>query len=246
VVNYATDDPFNDRNADGWLRAAIPEYDVYACTKRAIITDVRAAGCDRTPFVKFAYNPDLHFPEQAASRLETDAFESDVAFVGTADPDRLPYLDALLSIGGLRLALYGAYWNRHPERFRRLAKGEANGRDYRLALSGTKIALGLLRAANRDGHTMRTFEIPACGAFLCAQRTEEHEEIFNDGAQAVFFNDPDDLKTKVVRYLSDDVGRRLISQSGFQAVVGGSHTYADRIAEMVAFAQQKSIDHTTD
>ena len=30
LVNYATDDPFNKRNADGWLRSAIQEYDLYA------------------------------------------------------------------------------------------------------------------------------------------------------------------------------------------------------------------------
>src|SRR5262245_37731639 len=56
VVNYATDDPFNHRTADGWVRAAIPEYDVYACTKMAVMDDVRAAGCRQIAFVRFAYN----------------------------------------------------------------------------------------------------------------------------------------------------------------------------------------------
>jgi spore maturation protein CgeB len=237
VVNYATDDPFNDRNADGWLQDSIPEYDLYACTKRAIMSDVRAAGCDRTAFVRFAYNPDLHFPERATTAVEADAFSSDVAFVGTADRDRWPYLDALISIPGLRLALYGSNWDRQPERFRRLARGMAIGRDYRLALSGTKIALGLLRSENRDGHTMRTFEIPACAAFLCAQRTAEHEEIFRDGTEAVFFEDPDDLKSKISRYLTDDETRLRISKAGLRAVSEGGHTYADRIMEMVELAQ---------
>jgi spore maturation protein CgeB len=236
VVNYATDDPFNDRNSDGWLREAIPEYDLYACTKRAIMSDVRAAGCERTAFVRFAYNPDLHFPEYAASASEASAFESDVVFVGTADADRLPYLDALLSIPGLRLALYGSYWERQPERYRRHARGIAIGRSYRLALSGAKIALGLLRSANRDRHTMRTFEIPACGAFLCAQRTDEHQEILRDGAEAVFFDDLDELKSQVTRYLSGNDARTQIAAAGFQAVTQGAHTYADRIVQMASLA----------
>jgi spore maturation protein CgeB len=243
VVNYATDDPFNDRNADGWLRAAIPEYDLYACTKRAIMSDVEAAGCHRTAFVRFAYNPDLHFPEHAASAAEARDFASDVVFVGTADADRLPYLDALLSIPGLRLALYGSYWERQPERYRRHARGSAIGRSYRLALSGAKIALGLLRSANRDRHTMRTFEIPACGALLCAQRTDEHREIFREGAEAVFFDDPDELKSQVTRYLSSNSDRARIAAAGLQAVTRGAHTYADRIGEMAALVRQMDLSH---
>jgi len=236
VVNYATDDPFNKRNGDGWLRDSIPEYDLYACTKRAIMADVRAAGCDRTAFVKFGYNPDLHFPEHASTTAEAETFSSDVAFVGTADRDRWPYLDALLSIPGLRLALYGSNWHRQPERFSRLARGMAVGRDYRLALSGTKIALGLLRSENRDQHTMRTFEIPACEGFLCAQRTAEHEAILRDGQEAIFFNDPDDLRSKVTKYLREDEARLTIARAGRRAVSDGAHTYADRIVEMVHLA----------
>jgi spore maturation protein CgeB len=236
IVNYATDDPFNQKNADGWLRDSIPEYDLYACTKRAIMSDVQAAGCQQTAFVRFAYNPDLHFPEHAESASEANDFASDVAFVGTADPDRWPYLDAVLSIPGIRLALYGSHWDGQPERFRRVARGMAVGRQYRLALSGAKIALGLLRSENRDAHTMRTFEIPACAGFLCAQRTEEHEELFADGTEAVFFDDPDDLKAKITRYLNDEDARKTIAQRGRAVVSTGGHTYADRIAEMTRLA----------
>jgi spore maturation protein CgeB len=205
------------------------------------MSDVWAAGCDRTAFVRFAYNPALHFQEHAASAAEAGDFASDVVFVGTADADRLPYLDALLSIPGLRLALYGSYWERQPERYRRHARGIAIGRSYRLALGGAKIALGLLRSANRDRHTMRTFEIPACGAFLCAQRTDEHEEIFREGAEAVFFDDPDELKIQVSRYLTEADARGRIAAAGFDAVTQGSHTYADRILEMAALATTSMV-----
>ena len=236
LVNYATDDPFNSKNADGWLRPAIREYDLYACTKRAIEGDVRSAGCERTAFVRFGYNPGLHFPERAMTDAEAKAFSSDVVFAGTADADRLPYLDALLSIPGLRLAIYGAGWDRQPERYRRHMRGLATGRAYRLALSGARIALGLLRSANRDRHTMRSFEIPACGALLCAERTDEHEELFREAIEAVFFSHPDELKMQVRRYLEDEQARTRIAAAGFRAVTRAPHTYSDRVAEMIALA----------
>ena len=90
LVNYATDDPFNTRSADGWLRSAIPEYDLYACTKRAIESDVRAAGCKRTAFVRFGYDPTCTF-RTCRTAGEVNGFSSDVVFVGGADEDRLPY-----------------------------------------------------------------------------------------------------------------------------------------------------------
>ena len=158
--------------------------------------------------MRFGYNPSLHFPERAASDAEAEAFSSDVVFVGTADADRLPYLNALLSIPRLRLALYGSDWDGQPDRYRRHVRGLALGRAYRLALGGAKIALGLLRSANRDRHTMRSFEIPACGAFMCAERTDEHEELFRERIEAVFFSDPDELRSQVTRYLDDQTPAR--------------------------------------
>jgi spore maturation protein CgeB len=232
LVNYATDDPFNDRAADGWLRSAIPEYDLYACTKRAIMGDVHDAGCRRTAFVRFGYDPEAHFPDRSATAEETREFASDVVFAGGADADRLPYINALLSIPNLKLAIYGGYWHRQPEPYRRLGRGIVTGRRYRLALGGAKIALGLFREANRDGHSMRTFEIPACGTLLCAPRSSEHDEIFRDGVEAVYFDGPEDLRSQVIRYLNDDEARTRIALAGFQAVTEGSHTYADRIVEM--------------
>jgi spore maturation protein CgeB len=110
------------------------------------------------------------------------------------------------------------------------------GRRYRLALGGAKIALGLLRSANRDQHTMRTFEIPACGAFLCAPRTDEHQAILHEGAEAAFFDNPDELKSQVMRYLTNDEARVQVAAAGRRALTQGTNTYADRIVEMLALA----------
>jgi spore maturation protein CgeB len=84
---------------------------------------------------------------------------------------------------------------------------------------------------------MRTFEIPACGAFLCAQRTDEHREIFREGLEATFFDDPDELRSKVTRYLADAAARARIAEAGLLAVTQHPHTYRDRIMEMVELAR---------
>jgi len=235
LVNYATDDPFNAANTTPDLLAGIPAYDIYACTKSAIVDDVRRAGARTVIHTWFGYQPSVHFPEAPATDDEARRFASDVILAGGADRDRLHDLEPLVSTD-VSLALYGGYWNRDP-RFRPYARGFAIGRDYRLALGGAKIGLCLVRRANRDGHAMRSFEIPACGTFMLAERTEEHLALFREDIDAVFFGSREELIEKVRYYLAHDDARRRIAQSGYTRVTTGGHTYMDRLRELVQAAE---------
>lgn len=233
LVNYATDDPFNPRNTTPQLIKGIPYYDLYVSTKRAIMDDVKKAGCQNVIFVPFGYKPTLHFPESPKTDEEKGKFTSDVVFIGGCDEDRIPYLEALLkSIPNLNLHLYGGYWNRYPI-FRKYYCGLAYGRDFRLALGGTKIAINFVRRANRDGHVMRTFEIPACGAFMLAERTKEHLELFEEDKEAAYFGSKQEFVEKVKYYLSHDDERDIIARAGHEKAISQVHTYLDRLRKII-------------
>ena len=233
LVNYATDDPWNPRVSTPDLVRAIPYYDLYACTKRAIMPDVQAAGCPRVIFVPFGYKPTVHYPEKPAAPEEHTRFDSDVVFIGGCDADRVPYFEALVKgLPNLRLHLYGGYWDRHSL-LRRYYRGFALGRHYRHALGAAKIALNLVRRANRDGHVMRSFEIPACGAFMLAERTEEHLEWFEEGKEAAYFDSPEELVEKVRYYLSRDDERQRVAEAGHRKVTLGGNTYKDRLIQIL-------------
>jgi spore maturation protein CgeB len=231
LINFATDDPFNAAVSNNFIRNAIPEYDLYACTKKAIMSDVRRAGCGAACFVGFGYKPEIHFPECPATEHEARRFGCDVVFIGGADADRIPWFEPLSRQPGLRLALYGGFWERHPSLGRK-AHGEVYGREYRLALCSAKIAIGMVRKANRDGHAMRTFEIPACGAFMLAERTEEHQELFKEDVHAAFFGSPEELRDKISFYLAHDSERERIARAGYWHVRSNPNTYADRLLEL--------------
>jgi len=236
LVNYATDDPFNAAVNTADQVAAIPLYDVYACPRRAIMDDVTRVGCATVVYAPFGYQPAVHFQEEPRTQAEKDRFCSDVVFAGGCDKDRVPYFELLLrAIPGLKLHLYGGYWERYPV-LRPYHRGFAIGRDFRLALHGSKIALNLVRRANRDGHTMRTFEVTACGAFMLAERTPEHLDLYKDGLEAGYFDSPDELVDKVRYYLAHEQERKNIAEAGRRRVVAGGHTYKDRLIQMLQAA----------
>ncbi len=233
LVNYATDDPFNEAVTTSMFRQAIPLYDLYVCTKRAIIDDVRKAGCPNAMYLPFAYKPEVHFPEGPNTPDEKRRFTSDVVFIGECDEDRLPYITAMLkAIPDLRLHLYGGKWDRHPA-LRKYHRGFAIGHNFRLAVSGAKIIFNLVRKANRDDHVMRTFEIPACGGFMLADRTDGQRAFLTEDREAVYFSSVEEMIDKTRYYLDHPSERKRIAEAGRHRITSDKNTYKDRLRTII-------------
>ena len=107
--------------------------------------------------------------------------------------------------------------------------------DYAKALCATKINLCFLRKINRDLHTSRTMEIPACGGFMLAERTSEHQELFEENKEAVFFdnNNPKKLLEKVRYYLEHEEEREAIAKAGRKRCLKSGYSHHDRLAWML-------------
>lgn len=233
LINYATDDPFNPKNTTKDLIDCIPLYDLYVSTKQKVMKDIRSAGAKQVAYHPFAYKPSVHFPEHPKTLEEKKKFESDVVFIGGCDEDRIPYFKALVqAFPNIKLHLYGGYWNKHKA-LRPYYRGYVFGREFRLALGGAKIALNLVRRANRDGHVMRTFEIPACGAFMLAERTEEHLKLLKEDKEAVYFDSPKEMIEKIAYYLLREKERQNIAKAGYSRVINNENTYRDRLLQIL-------------
>lgn len=231
-VNYLTDDPWNPAHRARWFFRALSCYDAVFSPRRANLDDLAQLGCRQVAYLPFAYNPEVHYREAAPGSVPEEEFDSDVLFAGGADRDRVRYVAALIR-AGFRVALYGGYWERFPET-RAHARGVADAETLRAAVSRARIALCLVRRANRDGHAMRTFELPAMGACMLVEDTEEHREIFGEDGRAVMYFRTLEEMVERARWLVErpDERRRLAAEAR-RLVSSGSHTYADRLSEIL-------------
>lgn len=232
LVMYSTDHPFNANVCPPGYVAALKYWDVIATPRSSTIPQIRAHCSGDVFHLPFGYDTCLHHPESPASDSERAGYSSDVLFAGGCDRDRIPFLHPLAELDGLDVHYYGGYYQ-FTAALRRRDHGYASGRLYRLALSLTKVALCLVRRANCDGHVMRTFETPACGAFMLAERTDEHMSLFEEDREAAFFSSPEELLDKAQFYIRHDSARASIARNGYHRVVSQPNTYSDRLSVLL-------------
>ena len=231
-LNYLTDDPWNPHHKAPWFLRAIPQYDQVFSPRRANLEDLRQLRGPNVSYLPFAYDPETHFPEPPVCDEEWKRFASDVVFAGGADRDRLPYIAALVQ-EGFRVALYGGYWHRHSAT-RRHALGHADPATLRKAIGGAKVALCLVRRANRDGHSMRTFEIAATGACMLIEDTADHREMFGcEGEAVAYFRTISDMVQRLRWLIEQPVERRRLAEAARLRIVNGRNTYTDRVSAML-------------
>jgi spore maturation protein CgeB len=225
--NYLTDDPWNRVHRSRWFFHALTEYDFIFTPRGSNINDLHRATDARIRYLPFAYDPDLFYPIELTP-VERVTFDSDVVFAGGADRERVPYL-AALGHAGMNVAVYGGYWERFPET-RSMARGPIGVELLRKAIAGARIALCLVRRANRDGHAMRTFEIPAVRACMLVEQTEEHVALFGpEGDAVMYFSTVSEMLERAAWLLSRPEERLRMAEAAHRLIVERGHTYHDRL-----------------
>jgi len=220
IVNLLNDNPFSPR--DGYrfrlFLKAITFYDLIAVPRTENVADAYAAGARKVRRVWFSADETLlGSTESLPGRMSQ--YGAEVSFIGSWMPERGPFMAKLIQ-RGVPLSIWGNGWQKAPEwpaiaPFWRGA-GVYDERAYASAIAAAKISLGLLSKGNRDLHTRRSVEIPSIGGLLCAERTSEHLALYDEGTEAVFWNDAAECAAQCHRLLADDDLRASISKRGHQ------------------------------
>ena len=218
-VNYYPDVSFFTHGPQ--LPEALREYDHIFTAKTFGIADMKAHGVKSVSFLAPGFDPEVHRPLEL-TRAEADRFGCDVSFIGTWSPKKEATLAALATaLPHVHLRIWGNQWEKRtaPDLDKAVMGMGVTGDDYTRAICASKISLGLLSEARTgsssgDLITARTFQIPACGAFMLHERNAEVLQYFDEGRDAAFFETPVELADQVRRYLSDDAGRMAIAGNG--------------------------------
>jgi spore maturation protein CgeB len=232
------------------MDAAIGAFDVLVYCKAYERRDYEALG---KPII---YTP-LGFCDEIHRPLgEGDPrWNCSVGFVGGWEPRRERLLHAVTA-ADIDLKIWGGNWHflrdgrwtpRRHLVLRQLAGGdevrihrddslgkalqgdEVYADDYARALTGSKIGVGFLRMVCPDQHTTRTFEIPACGSMLLADRTDEHREFFKEGEEADFFGSAEEFLDKAKFYHAHEPVRARVAQAGRRRCIESRYDYVHRL-----------------
>jgi hypothetical protein len=237
------------------MEAAIGRFDMLVYCKTYERADYEALGKPLI-YMPLGYCDETHRPLPS----DDPRWSCDVGFLGGWEPRRQDLLRAVGAVAA-DLQIRGGYWDflrdgrwspRRQLILSRLAGdapfrisrdpclaaawrgGEVYGDDYARALSGARIGVGFLRRICPDQHTTRSFEIPACGSLLLADRTEDHQAFFEEGKEADFFGSKDELLDKVRFYTANEPARARMAAAGRERCLSSGYAYIERLAPIMA------------
>ena len=221
--NFYPDNPFVfwNGNSNSDVLNSLPLYDCFLIWSKMLMPLLKTAGCKNVYYFPFAYDKDLL--EQEIDNLDKK-YENEVCFAGTWESEREKWLTQLCEkLPNLKLAIWGNMWHENLSQnsnLRKFFKGKAiYTKEMVKAFRGSKIVLNFIRKQNLTSHNMKTFEIPASGAFMLTQRTEEQANfLFKENENIECFDSIDELIDKIKIYLINDKLRKSIAEKSFENV----------------------------
>jgi spore maturation protein CgeB len=234
LIHYSHDDQFNPINQSRYYSTGISLYDLHITTKSFNVEELRQAGAVAVVFQDNGFDATVFHPRDV-SNIDRQRVGAQVGFIGEYERERAESF-LYLARHDVPVRVWGSGWKGRLGLNHSALKIEGKGlwdEDYTLAICATDINLCFLRKANRDMQTTRSIEIPACGGFMLAERTDEHRRLFEEDKEAVFFSSNDELLEKVRYYAKHEDERNKIAKAGLSRCYSGGYSFEDRFKWLV-------------
>jgi spore maturation protein CgeB len=222
-------------NRSRYFNGCIPLYDLLVTTKPFELDGYRNAGARDTLLVLQGYG--RQFMPGDDGPASDSGLRSEVCFIGHCQPHYAARIKAANTVEA-GLCVWGPRWRRyafvHPWA-RPIVQGDGLWGDrYPAALRSTTVALGLLSKSIPETTTTRSFEIPATGVFMLAERNSDHAALFEEAREAEFFASDEELKDKIRFYLANDGVRKRIAAAGRERCVNSGYSDEHQLLRVVA------------
>ena len=235
IISYSPDNMALRHNQSQQYLESIPYYDHIITNKSYILDDMRKLGAKNIQFVNNTYEPSFHYPREL-SNDDLTRLGGDVGFVGMWEKERCESI-LYLADHGIKVRVFGdEKWGKYTNYSPNLTidlHGLYND-DYAKSFKAFKISLCFLRKMNFDQQTTRTVEIPACGGFMMAERTNEHLAMFDENKEAVYFSSNEELLEKCKYYLEHDKERLSIANAGYYKCIENNYSNEGMIRNVLS------------
>ena len=223
---------------------ALPAYSWVFHTKTYGVADLqRLLGVRHASVLPHGFDPDVHRPVALGPR-DRARYDCDVSFIGTWSPKKQAALEHVCAaLPEIRIRIWGAQWERARARLGPHVEGRGvHGTEYAKALVASRVNLGILSearlgASSGDAITSRTFHIPATGAFMLHERTDELLQYFTENVHCGAYASHDELVAKIREFLADDRRRTAMAAAGHRHVHDAGHSLECRARSVIEHTQ---------
>lgn len=225
IVSYSPDNMALRHNQSQQYLESIPLYNYIVTTKSYILNDMKRLGAKNVLFVNNAFESRFHHLYDL-SKEDYSRLSADVSFVGSYESERCNSL-LYLADHGIKVSVWGTgrKWRRYIDYSDNFILHDGlYSEDYSKSFKASKISLCFLKKMNFDQQTTRSVEIPACGGFMLAERTNEHKALFEEDKEAVYFSSNEELLEKCRYYLKHEEERKTIATLGHKRCIDSDYS----------------------
>lgn len=174
------------------------------------------------------------------------SYQSDICFIGSAWPGRLPVIDRLHPfLLQKKFIIIGDGWEK-LKHYQQLKRGIISKKippdEVARYYNGAKIVLNIHRTSDDLGRNPRklpartpnnrTFDIAACGSFQLATKRADLGRFYQMNKEMVDYLGIEDLKRKMIYYLQHEHQRKAIARGAYRRTLK-EHTYVARMRKLV-------------
>jgi len=230
IALWTTDVPIDFKN----ILDSAEFYDHLFCAGSEALDIFYSHGFKNASWLPFACDPNFH-QRISLDMHEQKKFAKDIVFVGSYYPNRASTLE---HIADLDLGVWGPYWQKlgvNSPLKHKAVNVKMNYDQWVNIFNASRINVVV---HYQDGKTPcyqvspKLFEAMACGCFVLTDRQKDVQTLFKDKEHLVFFDDREDLRSKIEYYLDHEDERKRIADAGFTEV-RAKHKYEDRIKNIL-------------
>jgi len=207
-------------------------YDYCLTNSLHAVQTYKENGITSVSYLPWGCDPHIH-KRIILDDLKDATYKSDVCLYGGFHARRVVFLR---KISDIRLGIWGRGWNRLPsdDPLRKLWKGSIIWLTELVKMySGAKIALNIQRTeTTATTTTSRMWEATACGAMLLTEKVSGIDLAFEVGKEVICYENKEDLREKVMFYLSNEEIRKKVASRG-QARCRRNHTVSNRLKKII-------------